>query len=137
MLLSKNVQSDVNSICAALEEYSTSRDPRVSAAKPLSILPLYRQLPRKKQVAAILPAANGCRKIVVATDIAETSLTIEGITIVIDMGLVNRVKYEQRTGFYETSKIPISQGSAAQRAGRAGRTAPGSCYRLYTQREYR
>ncbi|KAH7703788.1 hypothetical protein AAVH_29038 [Aphelenchoides avenae] len=98
--MNKNLQNDVHEICHRLEEYSCQRDPVVSSAKPLSIMPLYRKLSRKRQDAALCPAANGVRKIVVATNIAETSLTIEGIVIVIDMGLANRVNFNPQNGLY-------------------------------------
>lgn len=95
------------------------------------IAPLYGALDKKAQRQAIAPVQNGRRKVVLATNIAETSLTIEGIKIVIDSGLERRVRYDSGSGMnrYETGMI--SRDSATQRAGRAGRTSPGVCYRLW------
>jgi HrpA-like RNA helicase len=73
------------------------------------------------------------RKIVFSTNIAETSLTIEGIVYVIDSGFVKQSGYDPRRGIGSLSVVPISRANAVQRAGRAGRTRPGKCFRLYTK----
>ncbi len=95
------------------------------------VAPLYGAMEAKAQRMAIEPAPRGKRKVVLATNIAETSLTIEGVRVVIDSGLERGVRYDVSSGLdiYETRAI--SQESATQRAGRAGRTAPGVCYRLW------
>ncbi len=95
------------------------------------VAPLYGAMEAKAQRMAIEPAPKGKRKVVLATNIAETSLTIEGVRVVIDGGLERGVRYDVSSGMdiYETRAI--SQESATQRAGRAGRTAPGVCYRLW------
>ena len=95
------------------------------------VAPLYGAMEAKAQRMAIEPAPAGKRKVVLATNIAETSLTIEGVRVVIDGGLERGVRYDTSSGMdiYETRAI--SQESATQRAGRAGRTAPGVCYRLW------
>lgn len=97
-----------------------------------AIHPLYSKLNPKEQQAAILPNLDGKRKIVLATTIAETSLTIEGIKIVVDTGKVKSSRFDPALGFSRLETLPITQDSADQRAGRAGRLGPGVCYRLWT-----
>ena len=99
--------------------------------------PLYGDLPREAQERAIQPAPAGKRKVVLATNIAETSLTIEGIRVVIDAGLERRNVFDPRSGMNRLETVPISQASADQRRGRAGRLAPGVCYRLWTEARQR
>ncbi|PWD99521.1 ATP-dependent helicase HrpB [Marinilabilia rubra] len=98
----------------------------------VSIHPLYGQLPPKAQLAAILPHPNGQRKVVLATSIAETSLTIEGVSIVVDCGYGRTIKFDPGTGLSRLTTIEITKDAADQRAGRAGRLGPGKCYRLWT-----
>lgn len=98
-----------------------------------SVLPLYGNLSSAEQRRAIMPSAKGERKVVLATPIAETSLTIEGIKAVIDSGLCRTLAFDQRTGLSHLETVPISMDMATQRAGRAGRLAPGVCYRLWTK----
>jgi ATP-dependent helicase HrpB len=99
----------------------------------VSIHPLYGDLPFKKQQEAILPHPKGLRKIVLATSIAETSLTIEGITIVIDSGFARVPKFDPRSGLTRLETIRVTRDAADQRAGRAGRLGPGICYRLWPE----
>ena len=96
---------------------------------------LYGDLSQAQQDAALMPAKTGQRKIVLATSIAETSLTVEGVTVVIDSGLMRVPRYSPRTGMSRLETVPVSSSSADQRRGRAGRLAPGSCYRLWTEQE--
>ncbi len=98
------------------------------------ILPLYSSLPAKAQQHAIAPSQG--RKIVLATDIAETSLTIDGVTVVVDSGLARKPHYDPTTAMTRLKTERISQASATQRMGRAGRTAPGRCYRLWSQEQH-
>lgn len=98
-----------------------------------SIHALYGQLPHMKQMAAIRPNKDGKRKIVLATSIAETSLTIEGIKIVIDTGFGRTSKFDPKSGLSRLETIQISKDSADQRAGRAGRLSPGVCYRMWSR----
>jgi ATP-dependent helicase HrpB len=93
---------------------------------------LHGDLPQAAQDAALRPAPDGGRKVVLATNIAETSLTIEGVATVIDAGLERRSRFSARTGMSRLVTVPISRASAAQRAGRAGRQRPGLCYRLWS-----
>jgi ATP-dependent helicase HrpB len=100
----------------------------------LSLCPLYGDLPFEEQERAILPSRDR-RKIVIATNIAETSLTIEGVHVVIDSGLTRRLTSDPATGMNRLVTVPVSRDSAEQRKGRAGRLGPGVCYRLYPQQE--
>jgi ATP-dependent helicase HrpB len=99
------------------------------------ITPLYGALPITAQDQAILPNESGKRKVVLATSIAETSLTVEGIRIVIDSGVMRVPRYSARTGLTSLDTIRVSRSAADQRRGRAGRLAPGVCYRLWTKQE--
>lgn len=101
------------------------------------ITPLYGDLPFRKQQEAIMPDAGGARKIVLATSIAETSLTIEGITTVIDSGYARVPRFDPRSGLTRLETIRITKDAADQRAGRAGRLGPGVCYRLWSAVEER
>ncbi|MBP2635236.1 MAG: ATP-dependent helicase HrpB [Firmicutes bacterium] len=99
------------------------------------ITPLYGALPITAQDQAILPSESGKRKVVLATSIAETSLTVEGIRIVVDSGVMRVPRYSARTGLTSLETIRVSRSAADQRQGRAGRLAPGVCYRLWTKQE--
>lgn len=96
------------------------------------ILPLYGQLSLEEQRKAILPSSSGRRRVVLATNIAETSLTIEGIRVVVDTGYQRSLVIDQRSGLSHLETVRISRDMATQRAGRAGRIAEGTCYRLYS-----
>ena len=103
----------------------------------LIILPVYSSLPSEMQSRIFEPAPAGARKVVIATNIAETSITIDGIYYVVDPGFVKQNAYDPRLGMDSLVVTPISQAQARQRAGRAGRTGPGKCYRLYTEAAFR
>ena len=103
----------------------------------IHICPLYGNLSTKDQARAFRPSNPGEQKIVLATSIAETSITIEGIGIVIDAGLMRIPKFSTQTGMSLLSTMPVSKASADQRRGRAGRTAKGSCYRLWSQYDHK
>jgi ATP-dependent helicase HrpB len=100
---------------------------------PVDLFPLYGDLPWEAQDRAIRPAKGARRKVVLATPIAETSLTIEGIGVVIDSGLVRVPEFDPRTGLTRLTTIRVSLASAEQRAGRAGRLGPGVCHRLWSE----
>lgn len=97
------------------------------------VYPLYGNLPLGEQRAAILPDPTGNRKIVLATSIAETSLTIEGIGVVIDSGLSRRPRFDAGSGLTRLETVEVTKDAADQRAGRAGRLGPGICYRLWEE----
>src|SRR6185436_12499253 len=86
---------------------------------------------------AIVPRSDGGRKIVLATSIAETSLTIEGVRIVVDSGLARVPRFDPRSSLTRLETIPVTMDAAEQRKGRAGRVAPGVCYRLWTEGQHR
>ena len=110
---------------------STITDPRVD------IRPLYGAMSSAEQDAAIAPAPEGRRKVVLATSIAETSLTIEGVRIVVDSGLARRARFEPALGLSRLETVRASQAAISQRAGRAGRLSPGVCWRLWSEGETR
>lgn len=101
----------------------------------IDVVALHGSLQPGEQDRAIAPAAAGRRKVVLATSIAETSLTIEGVRVVIDGGLARRSRFSPRTGMSRLETVRVSRASADQRRGRAGRTAPGICYRLWSEAE--
>lgn len=101
-----------------------------AGALPMHLVPLYAELDADAQRAVFLPAPRGTRKVVLSTNVAETSLTIDGIRLVVDTGY-------SKTRYMDTLvTIPTSQAAAQQRAGRAGRTAPGKCVRLYPESQW-
>ena len=106
-------------------------------APPLIILRVYSALPSDQQSEIFEPAPSGSRKCVIATNIAEASLTIDGVFYVVDPGFAKMKVYNPKLGMDSLVVSPISQASARQRAGRAGRTGPGRCYRLYTEDAFR
>ena len=119
------------------QHLNTSGGALVSSApttsQHLNIQPLYGNLSPEDQRRAIAPSAPGERKIVIATPIAETSITIEGVRVVIDAGLYRQVVFDARTGLSHLETVRISMDMATQRMGRAGRVAEGVCYRLWTK----
>ncbi len=112
---------------------TTTSQPTTTTPHHLTIHPLYGNLSPEDQRRAIAPSAPGERKIVIATPIAETSITIEGVRVVIDAGLCRQVVFDARTGLSHLETVRISMDMATQRMGRAGRVAEGVCYRLWTK----
>ena len=106
-----------------------------SLAVSVQISPLHGDLPQPVQQAAIRPAAPGTRKVVLATSIAETSITIDGVRVVIDAGRARIPRYDPRSGLTRLETVRVTQDAAEQRRGRAGRLEPGLCYRLWTEKE--
>lgn len=102
----------------------------------LRAFPLYAQLAQNRQMDVFQPSAPGTRKVILSTNIAETSLTIPGIKYVIDSGVVKRRTYDSVTGMDSLKITKICQDQAWQRCGRAGRESDGFCYRAYTLAEY-
>lgn len=100
------------------------------------VIPLYASLPPAQQLRVFQPAPKGCRKVILSTNIAETSITISGIKYVIDTGMVKAKRYNPDSGLEVLAVQRVSKAQAWQRAGRAGREDSGSCYRLYTENEF-
>ena len=101
------------------------------------VMPLYGAMPKEEQDRVLQPLADGRRKVVLATSIAETSLTIEGVTTVIDSGLMRVSRFSPRSGMSRLETLRLTRDRADQRRGRAGRTAPGICLRLWTEAQDR
>lgn len=130
ILLFLTGQEEIDTSCEILHERMHALGPRMPE---LLILPVYAQLPADQQTRIFEPAPPGGRKVIIATNIAETSLTIDGVFYVIDPGFCKQSVWDPKLGMDSLVVTPISQAQAAQRAGRAGRTGPGKCYRLYTE----
>ncbi|XP_069613283.1 probable ATP-dependent RNA helicase DHX40 isoform X1 [Ranitomeya imitator] len=130
-------QSEIEKACDVLYQKAEMIDYRHdvfdSTVEGLLILPLYGSMPTDQQKRIFLPPPKGIRKCVVATNIAATSVTIEGIRYVIDSGFVKQLNHNPRAGLDVLEVVPISKSEAVQRAGRAGRTAPGKCHRIYSE----
>lgn len=126
-------QEEIDTACEVLYERMKALGPNVP---DLIILPVYSALPSEMQSRIFDPAPPGSRKVVLATNIAETSITIDGIYYVVDPGFVKQNAYDPKLGMDSLVVVPISRASAQQRAGRAGRTGPGKCFRLYTQQAF-
>ncbi|KAG6694803.1 hypothetical protein I3842_09G066400 [Carya illinoinensis] len=123
-------QDDIDAAIHLLnEEAQTNR----KHSSGLIVLPLYSGLPRAEQELIFSPTPRGKRKVVISTNIAETSLTLEGIVYLVDSGFSKQKFYNPISDIENLVVAPISKASARQRAGRAGRVRPGKCYRLYTE----
>lgn len=114
------------------KEFEIEENQQIEEQQKVHILPLYSQLPTSQQSKVFDPPPDGSRLIVLATNVAETSLTIPGIRYVFDCGRAKEKQYDTQTGVQTFEVNWISKASASQRAGRAGRTGPGHCYRLYS-----
>ncbi|CAG8613199.1 5761_t:CDS:10, partial [Paraglomus occultum] len=120
-------------IDSAVEEITSRAMNLPRSAMKLDALPIYAGLPAEQQLLIFEPPGYSTRKVIVATNIAEASITIEGISYVIDCGFVKLRAYNPKTGMESLMVVPVSKASAQQRAGRAGRLKPGKAYRLYTE----
>ncbi|CAO3572526.1 unnamed protein product [Mortierella alpina] len=125
-------QEDIETTCQVV----TERLSQIDNAPPLAVLPIYSQMPADLQAKIFEPGENGARKCVVATNIGETSLTIDGILYVVDAGYVKLKVFNPKIGMDSLQITPISQANANQRSGRAGRTGPGTSWRLYTEQAF-
>jgi pre-mRNA-splicing factor ATP-dependent RNA helicase DHX38/PRP16 len=127
-------QEDIEGTCEVLADKmeKLGRD-----SPPLLVFPMYSQLPADLQAKIFDAAPPGVRKCVVSTNVAETSLTVDGIKYVIDAGFYKVKVYNPKLGMDALLVTPVSKANANQRSGRAGRTGPGYCFRLYTERQYR
>ncbi|XP_065184258.1 pre-mRNA-splicing factor ATP-dependent RNA helicase PRP16-like [Sycon ciliatum] len=126
-------QEEIEVTCETIADRLES----LEESPPLAILPIYSQLPSDLQAKIFQKAPDGVRKCVVATNIAETSLTVDGIMFVVDSGYCKLKVYNPRIGMDALQVYPISQANANQRSGRAGRTGAGQCYRLYSENCYK
>ncbi|KAF3431080.1 hypothetical protein FNV43_RR25810 [Rhamnella rubrinervis] len=127
-------QDDIEKLVSKLEDRIRSLEE--GSCMDAIILPLHGSLPPEMQVRVFSPPPPNCRRIIVATNIAETSLTVDGVVYVIDSGYVKQRQYNPSTAMYSLDVVQISKVQANQRAGRAGRTRPGKCYRLYPSTVY-
>lgn len=109
---------------------------RMPYSRKIQMIPLYGRLPKEEQERVFDPAPFGRKKVIISTNIAETSVTIDGITSVIDSGLAKLNFYSPRTYTSSLIETPVSKASCNQRRGRAGRTQAGTCYRLYPRKDY-
>ena len=134
ILLFLTGQEEIDTSCEVLYDRMRQLGPSVPE---LAVLPVYSSLPSEMQTRIFDPAPPGTRKCVVATNIAEASLTIDGIYYIVDPGFSKQKVYNPKAGMDSLVVTPISQASAKQRAGRAGRTGPGKCYRLYTEAAFK
>lgn len=127
-------QEDIEGTCSVLAE---KMEKLGEDSPPLLVLPMYSQLPADLQSKIFEAAPKGIRKCIVSTNVAETSLTVDGIRYVIDSGYCKLKVYNSKIGMDALLVTPISKANANQRSGRAGRTGPGFCFRLYTERQFR
>jgi len=126
-------REEIDRATQLLSEQAAKLHPKAQALQPL---PLFAGLTTEEQMYVFEPAANNTRKVILSTNIAEASVTIDGIVYVIDTGFVKLRAYNPSSGIETLTPVPISKASAIQRAGRAGRTKPGKCFRLYTEASY-
>ncbi|KKA23935.1 hypothetical protein T310_2027 [Rasamsonia emersonii CBS 393.64] len=126
-------REEIESTVQMISERAAMLHPKAPALLPL---PLYSGLTSEQQLYVFEPAPENTRKVIVSTNIAEASVTIDGIVYVVDCGFAKLRAYNPHTGIETLTAVPISKASATQRAGRAGRTKPGKCFRLYTQQSY-
>jgi pre-mRNA-splicing factor ATP-dependent RNA helicase DHX38/PRP16 len=127
-------QEDIEGTCQVIAEKVEQLG---ADTPPLLVLPMYSQLPADLQAKIFDAAPKGVRKCIVSTNVAETSLTVDGIKYVIDCGFYKVKVYNPKIGMDALLVTPVSKANANQRSGRAGRTGPGCCFRLYTDRQYR
>ncbi|KAJ1020455.1 hypothetical protein NDA13_005772 [Ustilago tritici] len=133
MLIFMTGQEDIEVTCSVISE----RLAQIDDAPPLLVLPIYSQMPADLQAKIFDASEGGERKCIVATNIAETSLTVDGIMYVVDGGYSKLKVYNPKVGMDSLQITPISQANANQRSGRAGRTGSGTAYRLYTELAFR
>ncbi|KAL2011771.1 hypothetical protein VTN00DRAFT_4489 [Thermoascus crustaceus] len=126
-------REEIDTAVQMISERAAMLHPKAQALLPL---PLYSGLTSEQQLYVFEPAPENTRKVIVSTSIAEASVTIDGIVYVVDCGFAKLRAYNPNTGIETLTAVPISKASATQRAGRAGRTKPGKCFRLYTERSY-
>lgn len=126
-------REEIDSAVQAISARAAELHPRAQALMPL---PLYAGLSTEQQMYVFEEAPENTRKVIFSTNIAEASITIDGIVFVVDTGFVKLRAFNPSTGIETLTATPVSKASATQRAGRAGRTKPGKCYRLYTEANF-
>lgn len=126
-------QETVEALEHLINEYAIGMDPSLPK---IQVLPLFAALPQAAQQRVFAPAPPRTRKVILATNIAETSVTVPGVRFVVDCGKAKVKQFRTRLGLDSLLVKPISKSAAIQRKGRAGREAPGQCYRLYTEKDY-
>jgi ATP-dependent RNA helicase DHX33 len=126
-------QEEIESLVKTLNELNKSSS---YSSTPMLVLPLYAALPSNKQLKVFEKAPDGYRKVIISTNIAETSITIKGIKYVVDSGMIKGKLYTPQNNLEILKVHRISKSQAWQRTGRAGRESPGTCYRLYTENEF-
>ena len=126
-------QEEIEQACQILEDKARKLPPE---AMKILVCPIFSALPYEKQMEVFAPTPSGCRKVIVATNIAETSITVSGVKFVVDTGKIKQKNYlpNIKMDFFQVTDV--SKASADQRAGRAGRESRGTCYRLYTFEKY-
>ena len=133
-------QAEIEAVCGKLYKAAENIDYRYDVQSQevagMGIFPLYGTLPTEQQQRVFQPAERGVRRVIVSTNIAATSVTVDGIVYVVDCGYVKQLIYSPRSGLDILDVVPISRSEAAQRTGRAGRTAPGKCFRLYSEKYF-
>ena len=130
ILLFLTGRDEIEKAVEMIAEDAANLDSKLPALQPL---PLYAGLTTDQQMYVFEPAAENTRKVICSTNVAEASVTVDGIVYIIDCGFVKLRAYNPLTGIETLTAVPISKASATQRAGRAGRTRPGKCFRLYTE----
>lgn len=126
-------QEEIESVEGQIKEKLTQLP---QESQKLLVAPIFAALPSEQQLRVFAPPPSGCRKVILATNIAETSVTIPGIKYVIDPGLVKARSYDPGKGMESLIIVPTSKSQAMQRSGRAGREGPGKCFRLYPEIEF-
>ncbi|RMJ28037.1 hypothetical protein PHISP_01065 [Aspergillus sp. HF37] len=126
-------REEIETAVQLISERASTLHPKAQALHPL---PLYSGLTADQQMYVFEPAPENTRKVIVSTNIAEASVTIDGVVYVVDCGFAKLRAYNPNTGIETLTAVPLSKAAAVQRAGRAGRTKPGKCFRLYTQQAY-
>ena len=132
-LCASGFSRDASPVASGESETASRLKPLLRESPAIVIVSLHGELSLSEQHAALAPAVAGTRRVVLATNVAESSLTLPGVRSVVDLGLAREPRFDPNSGFSRLQSVSVSQASADQRAGRAGRLGPGTCYRLWPQ----